>query len=162
MRCRGRSVEWPYGHEWARVEGCVLVVMMSVCLAGVGLADGAEGESNGGAIRIAGRERSHHEAVVDTIELRGLIRDDCRGVPECCVTEFCLERCGLADWEFLWSSDVELRPLVGQEVRVVGFFFACGLPGCWDVFNVDEAVAAPCSTMAVEPVSWGRVNPAVA
>jgi hypothetical protein len=94
----------------------------------------------------------------DTIEVFGLIRDDCRTAPECCIRKFCLQRCGEQSLFYVESDSLDFRDLVGQEVRLVGTFFQCGAVGCSDVLDVVAVTVAPCSTTTVEPTTWGRIK----
>ncbi len=94
----------------------------------------------------------------DTLEVSGQLRNDCITIPECCFRPFCLLRCGQYGGFFLESDSVDLGPLLGQEVRLLGSFFNCGAIGCHRIFQVVGAVAAPCSTMAIEPTTWGRIK----
>ena len=85
------------------------------------------------------------------------------GVGLDCVKPFRIRCCG-GDSAFWVDSDSlvldSLRSMVGQQVRLAGYFWPCfSRPHPLGYFfHVSEAVLEPCPPAPVEPSTWGEVK----
>ena len=85
------------------------------------------------------------------------------GIGLVCPQPFFIRCCG-ADSTFWAESDPpmldSLYSMIGQEVRLVGYFWLCGSPPrpVAYVLHVSEAVLEPCPPAPVEPSTWGEVK----